>query len=188
MKTGTSFQLHVQFYYLNNLDEFKFDNTYIVNLRSSEKKNRIDCEKSLPDLKNCKKHQTSMVFHFTDQTHLAFDSMIYDGKTKSLIMIQITKNENHNLKFTQLNGVIKLKADKAQTQFKNVPKKYYDFFKTICDEDLVEHYYFQWLTSEKFPKLIEKIGKKLKTIKNLKFKNSSYYDPLLEQIAKQKAI
>ena len=112
--------------------------------------------------------------------------MIYDGITKSLIMIQITQNENHDLNFTELNGMIKLKVEKEQTQYQNIHTKYYDFFKTICDRDLVENYYFQWLTPTKFPKLIENIGNKLKNIENLKFKNSSYYDHLLEQIAKER--
>ena len=180
MQTGTCFQLYVQFYYLNNLREFKFGNDLAVDLRDSEKSIRYDCLKSLPDIENCCNHKSSMLFHFADPTHLAFDSMIYDGITKSLIMIQITKNENHELKLTELNWAIKRKDTKIQTKSKNVHQKYYDFFKTICDQNLVETYYFQWLTSKKFPKLIEKIEKTLKNKKKLKFKNSSYYNDFLD--------
>lgn len=183
-KTGTSFQLKVQFYYLNNLDEFKIGDKFYADLRDSEKKFRYDCKKSLQDIESCQ--DKLMVFHFADSTHLAFDSMIYDGITKSLIMIQITKNENHSLKFIELNGIIKLNREDQQTPYENVHTKYYDFFNTICDKNLVQNYFLQWLTPKKFPKLIEKIENKLKQIKNLKFQNSSYCNHLWEQIDKER--
>jgi len=121
-----------------------------------------------------------MLVHFTDPTHLAFDSMIYDGKTKSLILIQITINEK--LKFMEINGLIKLKNEKIQKLYDKVNKKYYCFFREISDKDLVENYYFHWMTPEKLPKLNEMIENEIATLGNLKFRNKSYYDDLIDQI------
>ena len=186
----------VQFYYLNNLDEFTISNgSYII---LNQKLLRYDCIECIPDIAACHKNATSMIFHLTQSNHFAIDSMIYDGKTKALVLIQITLNPQHKIPFQQINNFItgeknkqkigRIKKQNEEKKEKDDKKKYYNFFKEMREKHLVDRYYFQWLTPDRIQTLIDRIEKKENKIKNLAFINIPYYDRLIDQIQKEKRL
>ena len=71
-----------------------------------EKKIIYDCTMCLPDMQECIKKPTNMLFHFLQPNHFAFDSMIFEGKTKTLVFFQITINEKHESHFSQIKDLI----------------------------------------------------------------------------------
>ena len=108
----------------------------------------------MQEIIECKQSQKCKVFHFLQQNHFAFDSLLYDGTTETVVLIQITINRNHTEQYEKLYKYINLKPDQNEEPL----DKYHNFFIQLDQSNLVQTYMFQWLTDE----IYEEISKKLK--------------------------
>lgn len=85
--------------------------------------------------------------------------MFYDAPTKTLVMIQITIDQNHQIHYDSIIGFIK-----GGGPSKNYYKKYKDFFYNLKTSHLVSKYVYQWMTNKVYEKLIEKSEKAKKDL------------------------
>ena len=103
------------------------------------------CGKTLADIIECQKSKKCKVFHFLQKNHFAFDSLIYDGSSQALILIQIRINRNHECHYESIYHYINEKPNPTKKD------KYHSFFSEVSG--LVNVYIFQWMTSEKFSEI-----------------------------------
>lgn len=152
------FQLHVQSYYMNRKQVLFFGDQFRVDI--SRKHYFYDCLSTLQELIFCKEWSSSILCHFLQPNHFAFDSMVYDGDTQTMILIQITLDKNHEIHYDKIVSFIK--NQKIQLKFGEKTgffKKYQLFFKQLNQLNLVKKYVFQWMTNKKFDELIKKSNK-----------------------------
>lgn len=132
------------------------------------------------------KDKKSIIFHFLQKNHFAFDSMVFDGKSKTLILVQITLNENHDIHYDEIISYIQNNPEEKKIHANKI--KYLNFFQDINKFKLVDTIIFQWMTNKKYKK-IEDSAK----IYNDKIKNHSkinfffispYHKGLLDDINK----
>lgn len=163
--SGELFQLHVQSYYMNSKQFLTFGVNFRVHITT--KHYFYDCLSTLQELIFCKECRSSILCHFLQPNHFAFDSMVYDGNTQNLILIKITIDKNHKIHYDKIvsfikNQKIQLKIGEKSGFF----KKYELFFKLLIELKLVKTYTFQWMTNEKFEELINKSKKKIAKFSN----------------------
>ena len=113
------------------------------------------CCQILQEIIKCKQSKKCKVFHFLQQNHFAFDSLLYDGTTETVVLIQITINRNHTEQYEKLYQYINLKPNQNEEPL----DKYHNFFILLFQSNLVQTYMFQWLTD----KIYEEISKKTET-------------------------
>ena len=66
-----------------------------------------DCLTALPYMKTAfNNKKNNIMFHFTQENHFAFNSMLYAPIPEILIFIQITTNESHDLHYNELKQLI----------------------------------------------------------------------------------
>ena len=111
-----------------------------------------DCNDSIIDIEDCKNNEKCRAFHFLQKNHFAFDSILYDGKTQALALIQITINENHTQNYEDIDRYMK-KPTTADIKPEN---KYHKFFLNLTQKKLVKTYIFQWNTNKKYPEIKKK--------------------------------
>ena len=99
-----------------------------------------------------------MIFHFSQTNHFWFDSLLYDGLSKTLVFIQITINKQHSNHYDDLyDSITKEKVEESKNN------KYFHFIRNLIDKDLVRTWVFQWITDRKYEELKNDI---------MKFRNS----------------
>ena len=151
------FQLQVQSNYLNKL--------FCLNLEKKmqfEISNRYyfyDCLQTIKYLTRCKNLETCILCHFLQANHFAFDSMLYDGITQTLVLIQITINKNHDIHYGQIEQMIK-----NQKLLGDFFKKYNDFFANLNKYHLVNKYVFQWITDQQYDVLVKRSDEEKKKL------------------------
>ena len=99
MESGLNFQITVQADFLNKKKEI-----YFRELKISERQKMYcyDCSTVLPYFEECMEKSKCIVIHFMQFNHWAIDSLIYDGNTKLLILIQITKERTHSEHYSDI--------------------------------------------------------------------------------------
>ena len=128
-----------------------------------------DCTQTLLHMVECQKAKKCRAFHFLQNKHFAFDSLIYDGITQTLVLIQITINPNHECHFESIYQFI---TEKEEPTNENM-NKYQIFFMQLSELNLVKSYIFQWMTNKKIVE-IEK--------KTIDFRNKYYIpQPMFEK-------
>ena len=187
MTNGWKFQLLIQSGFLNAYRNIglKFGEGMLV--ENYESLYVRDCTAALDFMKaKPGKH----MFHFEQQNHFAFDSMLYDSTQKLLVLIQITINRDHDIYYDKLvsyinqeEQVIKLskkgeKEEKIREEKKNSGKmgeeqelrkeenKYQKFFCQLNNEDFVNTFVYQWMTKAIFKEIESKTKKNLIILKD----------------------
>lgn len=130
------------------------------NFQIAKKQYIYDCRDAFNLLLTCK---YSILCHFLQSNHFAFDSMLYDASTKTLVMIQITIDENHQIYYEDIVSFIKGETLK-KTKGGDYYKKYREFFKDLQNSSLVDKYVYQWMTDRVYQKLIDKSNKARKDL------------------------
>ena len=142
------------------------------------------CEEIIDDIKECKNTNHCKVFNFLQNNHFAFDSLIYDGASSSVILIQITVNKKHDVHYEEIYQFINEKP-------KDKLNKYHNFFNALEENKLAKTYFFQWMTNEKFTEIIDKTDKFKKNIQKRKPRArhelfiDNYSETLLEFLEKK---
>ena len=178
------FQLQVQSYYLNNQNSLIFNDK--IEIKIIKKQYFYDCLNTLQELSFCKDLGLSILCHFLQSNHFAFDSMLYDGKTQTLIFIQITIDKNHKIHYDKIENFIKnkpaqLKIEKKKEYF----KKYIIFFEELNKMKLVKKYVYQWITNQIYYELINNSDKKKENLEDPTFLEIfPYYKDLINEINK----
>ena len=106
------------------------------------------CEEIIDEMKRCQKSKICKVFHFLQSNHFAFDSLIYDGASSSVVLIQITVNRNHDVEYEKIYHFINEKPIEND--------KYHKFFEALERNELAKTYFFQWMTNGKFKEIMNK--------------------------------
>ena len=121
------FQIAVQCDYLNKHRDLTFGGDKKI----SDYKIRYchDCEKILPDIESCHKNKTQKLFHFLQFNHYGFDSLLYDGNTKMMVLFQIAIDRLHDLPYENLISFIEKKSENSFF------KKYINFFGKLDQDD-----------------------------------------------------
>ena len=103
LEDGLNFQLLVQIIFLNSNKEIgtRFGDNILIS--GYETFFVWDCYSALPFIRI---PHAKFLFHFYDPTHFAFDSMLYDGDQKILVLIQITINKDHDIHYQELMDLI----------------------------------------------------------------------------------
>jgi len=78
------------------------------------------------------------MFHFLQPNHFAFDSLLYDGNTGMMVLIQITIDQSHALHYEPLIGFIEQDLKWSLKYY----EKYFRFFGQL-NTDLVSTFVFQ---------------------------------------------
>ena len=145
-----------------------------------EKKYIYDCKMCLPYMQECIKQPMNMLFHFLQPNHFAFDSMLFDGKNKTLVFFQITINEDHEIHFNQIKDFINCQPEKIKHK-----EKYISFFSEVKKQNLVTSYFFQWLTNKKYDAIIKKSKDFNEIDKGTTFWVYPFDERLIDQIEKK---
>jgi hypothetical protein len=155
---GNNFQLAVQSHFLNNKFSLTIDKNFIIS--DYEIKYCYDCASCIPDFARALEKSRSKIFHFLQTNHFAFDSMLYDPVTKTLILFQITINSNHDIHYDEIISFIKkepiqIKLEQLKTKMSQKYEKYFTFFREIIENKYVENFVFQWLTPQIFDNIVK---------------------------------
>ena len=173
MTDGWKFQLLVQTVFLKTHQKtgLNFGNSLFV--QNYQSIYVWDCTDALNFMKA---HQGSYMFHFEQQNHFAFDSMLYDSTEKLLVLIQITINRNHDIYYEKLISYInqeepvrkfskkgekeeKIEEEKKHSEkmgeepLKEEKKNKYQVFFCQLNKDLVMNFVYQWMTKEIFQEI-----------------------------------
>jgi len=150
------FQIAVQCDYLNKHRDLTFGGDKKI----SDYKIRYchDCEKILPDIESCHKNKTQKLFHFLQFNHYGFDSLLYDGNTKMMVLFQIAIDRLHDLPYENLISFIEKKSENSFF------KKYINFFGKL-DQEMVSIFVFQWMTNKVYESIRIRSEDKIKNLK-----------------------
>lgn len=107
------------------------------------------CKEIIDEIKRCQKSKICKVFHFLQQNHFAFDSLIYDGASSSVVLIQITVNKKHDVHYEEIYQFINEQPNEKSN-------KYHKFFQALEENNLATTYFFQWMTDGKFDEIKKK--------------------------------
>jgi hypothetical protein len=101
--------------------------------------------------------------------------MLYDGKTTTLVMIQITFNPKHDICYKEIESLLM-----NQKPIEKYSKKlqHYKFLQSLKSEKLVTLYCYQWMTDKNYPEL----RKQLEDEKPKNLQVSTCYQPLIDEI------
>ena len=125
------------------------------------------------------------MFHFTQENHFAFNSMLYAPIPEILIFIQITTNESHDLHYNELKQLIETNFTHEKEK-----QKYISFFKELKIE-YIKYFVFQWMTDKIYDYSINLTGNQTETV-NLKnsrqFQIYSFHHQLLKTIEEKRKL
>ena len=157
------FQLQVQSHYLNNQNSLIFGDK--IKIEILKKHYFYDCLTTLQELSFCKENCLSILCHFLQSNHFAFDSMLYDGETQILILIQITIDKNHEIHYDKIEDFIKNRPGQLKIgEKKDYFSKYILFFKELNKMKLVKKYVYQWMTNKIYDEIIKNSDKEKKKL------------------------
>ena len=154
------FQLQVQSNYLNKLNRLRLENK--MQFEISKIYYFYDCLQTFKYLTHCKNVGTCILCHFLQANHFGFDSMLYDGETQTLVLIQITIDKNHDIYYGQIEQMIQ-----NQNIILGGLSKYNDFFANLNKCHLVNKYVFQWMTDQKYDVLMKRSEEEKKKLEGL---------------------
>ena len=189
MSDGFKFELVVQSHFLNNQRILYFNDKFIF--EGFEIKYCYDCFKALKYIKKCVNdinQNESILFHFLQKNHFAFDSMIFNRKLKILVMFQITINEEHHVFYEDLWKLINIKNNLKNYKDPKKKNKYERFFSYLCENKYVAIFGYQWLTPKEYENIkkgIENFEQKFKP-ENDKFILKPFMKELIEDIHQRK--
>ena len=153
----------------------------------SRKHYYYDSFNTLLDMKICKELKTSVLCHFLQSNHFAFDSMLYDGETETLVLIQITIDRNHDIHYDRIENMIKGQSVQLTLNEKNAAyfKKYIHFFSELRKSDLVNKYVFLWMTAGRYQELVEKSNKAKKDLDPKCIEIFPFHSGLIDEIGRR---
>ena len=135
-----------------------------------------DCTKTLKEIVYCQKKKACKVFHYLEPDHFAFNSLLYDGASKILILIKTTTNPEAGCPYDQLYGFITTKPEESN--------KYHEFFNNLVNSGLVDRFVFQWMTDGKYEDIMENSAKFMenKMVNKKFFRIENYSEDLLDAL------
>ena len=142
--------------YLNREDYLVLENK--MKFQISRKHYFHECLNTILNMKLCKEQKNSVLCHFLQSNNFAFDSMLYDGETETLVLIKITIDRNHDIHYDIIKNMIKGESEQPTLNENNEAyfSKYITFFTELRKSDFVRKYVFLWMTPSRYQELEDK--------------------------------